>query len=67
MADRIKLTLEEFELIYEAIRKPTTKFDREDVVDIVRTERRARLLLEQIRHRVGLRETAPCDGDFQTS
>jgi hypothetical protein len=37
------------------------------VVDIIRTERRARLLLEQIRYQVGLREAAPGDGEFQTS
>jgi hypothetical protein len=67
MDDRVELTLEEFELIYEAIRKPTTRHIHEDVVDIVRTERKARLLLTQIRHRVGLRDSAPADGEFQTS
>lgn len=53
--------------MYEAIRLPTTNFEREDVADIVRTERKARLLLEQIGHRVGLRQTAPSDGKFQTA
>jgi hypothetical protein len=63
----IELTRDEFEPVYEAIRKPTTKFEREDVVDIVRTERKARLLLKQISHRVGLRETVSADGEFRTS
>jgi hypothetical protein len=57
--DDVPITEDEFEVVYEAIRRNTTPYSMEEVPEIVAQMREARKVLERVRDRAGLDDVLP--------
>lgn len=65
--DDIRLTRDEFDKVYEALRLANSGYSEEEVPELVAKEGIAWEVLQEVRHRAGLPEWDPLCGDGRTS